>query len=52
MKAPLMLAGLAAVFLVGVACFGLSSKSPAPPAACAGLEGQAKADCEKQQQSK
>lgn len=51
LKTVLMTAGLAAVFAVGVACFGFSSKAPAPAtSACAGLEGQAKADCEKQQQ--
>lgn len=50
MKTALMTAGLAAVFLVGVACFGFGSKAPAPAdSACAGLTGQARADCEQQQ---
>lgn len=52
MKTAVMLTGLAAVFAVGVACMGFSSKSPEPAAACAGLEGQALADCEKQQPTK
>jgi hypothetical protein len=59
MKTPVMLFGLAAVFAAGIACaniFGSSSRSSDPaavPAAsgpCAGLTGQAKADCEKNAQ--
>jgi len=43
--------GLAAVFLLGTACFGLFTRDSEPPAvsACADLEGQAKADCEARQ---
>lgn len=52
MKTSVMLAGLAAVFALGVACMGFSSKAPEPATACAGLEGQALADCEKQQPTK
>ncbi|MDX2167663.1 MAG: hypothetical protein SF182_11390 [Deltaproteobacteria bacterium] len=45
---------LAFVFAAGVACFGLfgSSKDDAVPANCATLTGQAKIDCENQQQRK
>lgn len=53
-KTIVMLLGLAGVFAAGTACFGLfSSSSPPPPettpAACAGLSGQAKTDCEQRQ---
>jgi hypothetical protein len=49
----LMLTGIAAVFAVGTACAGVFTKKDDTAAstvpACAGLEGQAKIDCEKQQ---
>jgi len=48
MKTTLMLAALAAVFAVGIACSGFSSKSAS--SSCEGLTGQAKIDCEKQHQ--
>jgi hypothetical protein len=53
MKTTLMLGGLAAVFLFGTACFGLfaTKRTPATEAAspaCAGLDGQARIDCERQ----
>lgn len=51
MKTTVMLIGLAGVLAFGTACFGLFTRS-SPPAdseieACAGLDGQAKTDCEK-----
>jgi hypothetical protein len=54
MKTTLMAFGLAAVFLLGTACFGLftpdrDEPAPAGDVACADLEGQAKADCEARQ---
>jgi hypothetical protein len=54
LKTTLHVLALAFVFAAGVACFGLfdKSKDDAVPAACADLTGQAKVDCEKQQQSK
>jgi hypothetical protein len=52
LKTTLHITALAFVFAAGVACFGLfsSSKDDAVPANCANLTGQAKLDCEKQQQ--
>jgi hypothetical protein len=52
-KTTLMALGLAAVFLLGTACFGLlpTKKEPAKDATiaeCAGLAGQARADCERE----
>jgi hypothetical protein len=49
-----MMLGLAGVFAAGTACFGLFTRTD-PSAessveACAGLSGQAKADCERQHQ--
>lgn len=47
-----MVLALAAFVAVGAACFGLFRTSEPPPSsqdACAGLEGQAKIDCEKSQ---
>ena len=50
LKTTFMLIGLAAVVGAGAACFGLFSGGSRDPAAieqsCAGLEGQAKIDCE------
>ena len=51
-KTIVMLTGLAAVFAVGTACSSMFSggSDPAPAAdPCAGLSGQAKADCEQRQ---
>jgi hypothetical protein len=46
-KTIVMLASLALVLGAGTACFGLfSKKEPAATDPCAGLTGQAKADCE------
>jgi len=54
MRSAIMLFGLATVFASGIACakvFSSSSPDPAAvPASCAGLTGQAKADCEKNAQ--
>lgn len=51
-KTMSMLLGLAGVFAAGTACFGLftrtDSSAESNVAACAGLSGQAKADCEQQ----
>ncbi|HZR82358.1 MAG TPA: hypothetical protein VFD92_14795 [Candidatus Binatia bacterium] len=51
LKTALMIAGLAALLGASTACFGLFSKDdpdrPAVRSSCAGLTGQAKADCEK-----
>ena len=52
-KTTLMALGLAAIFLLGTACFGLlpTKKEPATEAAiteCAGLAGQARVDCERE----
>ncbi len=51
MKTLLMVLGLAGVFAAGTACFGLfvprSEPSKDAVEACAGLEGEAKADCER-----
>jgi hypothetical protein len=52
-KTTLMTLGLAAVFLLGTACFGLlSSKKDAATEATipdgAGLGGQARVDCERE----
>lgn len=45
-----MLLGLAGVFLAGTACFGLFTRTDSSARStveeCAGLEGQAKVDCE------
>lgn len=50
MKTFLMLLGLAGVFAFGTACFGLFDSGKRSPGttveACAGLSGDAKADCE------
>lgn len=55
-KDMLMLLGVAAVFAAGTACAGLFTKKDDTAAstvpACAGLEGQAKVDCEQQQQQR
>ncbi len=52
-KDTLMLLGIAAVLAAGTACSGLFTKKDDAAAsavpACAGLEGQAKIDCEQQQ---
>jgi hypothetical protein len=50
-KRTIMLLGLAGVFLAGTACFGLFTSRGEPSrdaevAECAGLSGQARADCE------
>jgi hypothetical protein len=59
MKTAVMLFGLAAVFASGIACAkifdsmtGRSDEAAVPAAAdpCAGLDGQAQADCEKKPQ--
>ena len=52
MRNFLMLLGLAGVFAAGTACFGLFFPKKSPPEsttveACAGLEGEARADCER-----
>ena len=52
MKTVLMLLGLASVFAAGTACFGLfGPRSDRPEGTtvetCAGLSGEAKADCER-----
>jgi hypothetical protein len=52
MKNLLMIIGLAGVFAAGIACFGLFTPSSDRPEgttieACAGLSGEAKADCER-----
>jgi hypothetical protein len=52
MKRGLMLLGLAGVFAAGTACFGLfAPRSERPEGAaveaCAGLAGDARADCER-----
>jgi hypothetical protein len=53
-KTLVMLGSIGVVASAGLACFGLFSRddSDAPPAAesCEHLTGQAKIDCEKQQQ--
>jgi len=54
-KRMLMLLALAAVFLAGTACFGLSTTKHEPAkdadiAECAGLSGQARVDCEQRHQ--
>ncbi len=50
LKTTLMLIALAGVIGAGAACFGMFSDKSRDPAAieqsCAGLEGQAKIDCE------
>jgi hypothetical protein len=50
-KTIVMLLGLAGIFLAGTACFGLftsrDDRAASPVAACAGLEGQARLDCER-----
>lgn len=53
-KTILMAAALGGVFLLGTACAGLFTKTsdrsaPSAVEACAGLSGQAKADCEQRQ---
>jgi hypothetical protein len=49
-KTIVMLLTLAFVTGAGVACFGLfGSDDDKPTAACEGLEGQAKTDCEARQ---
>lgn len=52
MKTATMLLGLAGVFAAGTACFGLFTRTDpgaeTSVAACAGLSGQAKTDCEQQ----
>jgi hypothetical protein len=53
-KDRLMVFGIAAVVAAGTACSGVFTKKDDTAAstvpACAGLEGQAKIDCEKRQQ--
>jgi hypothetical protein len=53
-KDTLMLLGIAGVLAAGTACAGMFTKKDDTAAstvpACAGLEGQAKIDCERQQQ--
>lgn len=52
MKTLVMIAGLAAVFAAGSACFGLLSRRPDPhpgAAACDGLDGDARRACEARQ---
>jgi hypothetical protein len=50
-KTVLMLLALAGVFAAGTACFGLFGRDDPPAGAtiaeCAGLSGEAKADCER-----
>ncbi len=56
MQTMLMALGLAGVFLLGTACFGLLSRDePATDAEvpeCAGLSGQARIDCEQRYRGK
>ena len=54
-KRTTMLLSLAAVFLAGSACFGVFATKHEPAkdaeiAACAGLSGQARIDCEQRHQ--
>ncbi len=49
-KTVSMLLGLAGVFAAGTACFGLFTRTEPSESTieeCAGLSGQAKADCER-----
>lgn len=52
-KTMVMLIGLAGVLGAGTACYSMFGERPRPDAdqvaACAGLEGQAKLDCERRQ---
>jgi hypothetical protein len=52
MKTVIMLLGLALVTSAGLACFGMftsDAEQPAGQESCAGLQGQAKIDCENRQ---